>query len=112
MSIFIIVLLYGITKLIDLESKNNPNVSFFIKEGHFNQGKQINLTERDFRIAFAVEGYYTEDLKYDPRFVKWIFKMHNVQDGVTTYQDLSHHKCTDADYEQFYPTNDGSKDKL
>ena len=42
MIIFIIVFLYAIGKFIDLESKNNPNVSFFIKEGHYN-GEEINL---------------------------------------------------------------------
>ena len=33
--IFTIVLLYGITKFIHLESKNNPNVGSFTKEAAF-----------------------------------------------------------------------------
>ena len=57
--IFTIVLLYGVTKFIDLESRSNPNVSFFINEDNFGQGEQINLNERGFRIAFAVEGVYS-----------------------------------------------------
>ena len=80
MIIFTIVLLYGITKFIDLESKNNPNVSFYIKEGHF-ESEQINLNEKNFRIAFAIEGYFTKDLKYDPRYVKWIFRIRSTEDG-------------------------------
>ena len=80
MIIFTIVLLYGITKFIDLESKNNPNVSFYIKEGHF-ESEQINLNEKNFRIAFAIEGYFTKDLKYDHRYVKWIFRIRSTEDG-------------------------------
>ena len=113
MIIFIIVFLYAVTKFIDLEAKNNPNVSFFVKEGHFD-GEEINLTERGFRIAYAVEGLYPpQALKDDPAYVKWIFRVRTKTDGAPTVsKQISHHKCTDADYEQFYPTAEISKLEL
>ena len=59
----------------------------------------LNINERNFRIAFAVEGFSTNDLKYDHRYVKWIFRMFGKKDGKSYEKLISHHICTDEDYD-------------
>ena len=64
--IFAIVLLYGAIKFIHLQSKANPNVATYIREGSFSSADILDLNDMNFRIAFAVEGFRSKDLKIDP----------------------------------------------
>ena len=105
MFLFGIVLLYATVKLIQLKQLENPVVSSYIKENSFGSEDVLNMNERNFKVAFAVEGFRTKDLKYDPRYVKWIFRLYGKKDGEEYEKILSHHKCTDEDYAGFYPIN-------
>ena len=63
------------------------------------------MNKNDFRLAFAVENYKTNKLKDDPDgdFLKWIFQIHGRKDGEYFQKPLNYHKCTDEDFDQFYP---------
>ena len=66
----------------------------------------MNLNDRNFRIAFSFES--TEDgnkMKNDPRYVRWIFKIAGFKDNERYERLLPSRKCTDADYDEFYPIN-------
>ena len=56
-------------------------------------------------MAFAVENYKTQELKDDPdqKYVKWIFQMHGRKNGEYFRKVLPYHRCTDSDYDLFYP---------
>ena len=54
--IFAIVLLYGAIKFIHLQSKTNPNVASYIREGSYSSADILDLNDMNFRIAFAAEG--------------------------------------------------------
>ena len=101
--LLMIVMLYAATKLIHLMSKANPNVSSYIREGSFTEEDILNLNQMNFKIAFAVEGFVTKDLKYDPRYVKWIFRMYGKKNDEQFERILNHHICTDEDYAEFSP---------
>ena len=60
------------------------------------------MNERNVRIAFAFEGFRDLELKDDPRYVRWIFRQYYKSGGEEKERLLSHHKCTDEDYAQFY----------
>ena len=60
------------------------------------------MNERNVRIAFAFEGFRDKELKDDPRYVRWIFRQYYKSGGEEKERLLSHHKCTDEDYAQFY----------
>ena len=56
-------------------------------------------------MAVNVEDYHKPyELKDDPKYVKWIFRMYGMRDGVYFQRVLDYHICTDADYDEFYPT--------
>ena len=97
------VLLYATVKFIQLKQLANPVVSSYIKELYFGIDEHLNMNERNFKVAFAVEGFRTKDLKYDPRYVKWIFRMYGKKDGIEYEKMLDHHWCNDDDYAEFYP---------
>ena len=66
----------------------------------------MNLNDRNFRIAFSFES--TEGgnkMKNDPSYVRWIFKIAGFKDKERYERLLPSHKCTDADYDEFYPIN-------
>ena len=68
----------------------------------YGDGSEISLNDYNFRMAFAVENYNTHDLKIDPAYVKWIFRMYGSKDDVYFEKLIPYHICTDEDYSQFY----------
>ena len=63
----------------------------------------MNLNDRNFRVAVAFDGYLDRELKADPRYVKWIFRVAYKKDDVMYETILPHHMCTEEDYAEFYP---------
>ena len=59
-----------------------------------------------------MEGFSTKDLKYDPKYVKWIFRMYGKKDNKQFEKMLDHHICTDEDYAKFSPINKSSSKLL
>ena len=55
------------------------------------------------RIAFAFLGYSDQQLKDDPRFVKWIVRVSGKKDGEGYERILSYRSCTEEDIASFYP---------
>ena len=110
--LFSIVLTYATHKFIHLESKKNPVISEYHKANNFDPDEVLNLNERNFRIAFAVEGFRTNDLKIDPRYVKWIVRQYGKKEGKEFEKLLDYHVCTDEDYDAFYPIIESEEKQL
>ena len=67
------------------------------------------MNDINFKFAWAVEGYYDNKRKNDPRFVKQLVKLEKKVDGVRTFQILPFHNCSKSDFESFYPVNEKSR---
>ena len=77
------------------------------------QSEKVNLRENDFYVAFAIEDYYApRQLKNDPAYTKWLFRIYGKKDGKPYERIISHHICTDEDYDGFYPIEDASTTTL
>ena len=63
----------------------------------------MNLNKVNFRFAISFEDYRTEESKFDPRYVQWLFRLHNAKDEVKGEKLLKYHPCTDEDFKEFYP---------
>jgi len=73
-------------------------------------GETMDLGKRKFRMAFAVEQYYSPNfLLNDPAYVRWLFHIWGKRDGVAYETFIQHHLCTDEDYAEFYPITEKSK---
>ena len=101
--VFFVMILYTSLKVLHLQGKENPNISTFVRENALTSEYQFEPLKNDFRIAFSVEGFRDKQLKNDPRYVKWIVRLYGKRDDVEYERILSHHLCTDADYDEFYP---------
>ena len=67
------------------------------------------LNDFDFKIAFGVEGFRSKDLKIDPKYVKWIFRIYGKKEGKEYETILPYHRCTDKDYDDFFPIQKSSE---
>ena len=67
----------------------------------------MNLNDRNFRIAFSFEEKKAKELKDDPSYVRWIFRVKGQIKNEEFEHLLPFHECTDEDYAQFYPIKAG-----
>ena len=63
------------------------------------------MKDAKYRIAFSFEGEADKKLKNDPRYVKILARTLRSIDNVLSETILSYHKCTDKDWDDFYPVN-------
>lgn len=101
----LLVLMYAMVKFDHLNSRFNPQMSSYLVDNEKNE--DLNLNERGFRVAFAIEDYYApKRLKNDPTYIKWLFRMWGKKNGISYERLLQAHLCTEADYAEFYPIQD------
>ena len=62
----------------------------------------VNLEEIDFKIAWAVESYADGSARDDPNYVQWVVQLTTSISGNKTVRPLTYHRCTDADFDEFY----------
>ena len=57
-------------------------MSFYFKENAHDSDFAYNLNENNFRLAVTIEDYTApRQLKNDPQYVKWMFRMVGKQGG-------------------------------
>ena len=83
----------------------------YLKEDSMS-GIPLNLNERNFRVAFTVESYLSPESKNDPKYVKYLVNLHGRRNGVAYRRVLSYHKCTNEEYDEFYPVKPTQAHKL
>ena len=71
---------------------------------------RLNFNDIKFRFAFTIEGYLDREMKNDPRYVKYLVRIFGIKDGVEYQTFIPYHKCTDADWAQFYPPAESARD--
>ena len=64
-------------------------------------------------MAFAVTDYYSGDPKEDTQYVEWKATLQNLDNHVkSNATDLTIQRCNEADYENFFPIAQDSKNLL
>jgi hypothetical protein len=72
----------------------------------------VDMKDINFRAAFSVENYFDRRMIDDPRYVKTLMRLIGTRGGEKYEKILPHHKCTEADYAEFYPVDTNSVDQL
>ena len=108
----LVILSYGAIKLVQLLQRENPNVSEVLSLNVFDNTEVVSLTDIGFKIAFSIEGYLDQQMKDDPRYIKYLVRSYGKRDSVPFEKIHSIHKCTDADYAEFPPPQTNSVDLL
>ena len=80
--LLLIVLFYGANKFTFLLERRNPTISSYAERGAVTKNDKINLRDENLRFAFGIEGFLDNELKADPRYVKWYVRAVNRLDGV------------------------------
>jgi hypothetical protein len=111
-AIILLVLGYGAIKAIQLAGRQNPKVNTFKVANNYPGREMIDLNEIKFRAAFSVENYWDRRMIDDPRYVKTLMRLIGTRGGERYEKILPHHKCTEADYAEFYPAHTNSEDQL
>ncbi len=107
-----LTLAYAILKGIHLLTKKNPTINVSTIPSFIDISDTVNFNDINFRLAFSIRSDITKELIDDHRYVKWIVRRRGVRDGEAFEEMLPFHKCTDADYEEFYPVAKKSQGEL
>ena len=59
------IIMYGMLKFIQMESRANANISEYEERQTFDQNNPINQNQIGFRMAFAMRSFSMETLKYE-----------------------------------------------
>ena len=95
--IAILVLSFACVKLQHVFKRYNPNMSSYNKK--LESGEKISLGGNGPRVAFSIEDYYTPiELKDDPRYVKWMFRVFKKIENKMNVEILPFHKCKEEDF--------------
>ena len=70
-------LTYACHKFVQLILMSNTQVSEVIEQNFFDYKKRLNLGDIGFKVAFSVEGYKDNEMKDDPRYVKYFVRLIN-----------------------------------
>ena len=101
--IALIVILYGMTKFIQLTSRHNPNVSSWVEQGAVTSEIVFDFKKEGFNIAFGAEGYLDKEIKDDERYVKFFTRLVRHLDGEELETIIPNRRCRPEDLELFSP---------
>ena len=113
MMLFFVLVSYAFKKGQIFLFKENPTIQEATFSNYYDKNYQVNLKDLGFKIAFGVNDYKTGEPYDDPNYVKWVVRMNDyVNQRSIKKIDVKFHKCTEADYESFYPPNPNDADAI
>ena len=86
-----------------------PFLQEFKVSEHYDFSDEIDLNEINYRIAFSFVNANSKKLKNDPRYVKILVRAVRRIDGDLSETILGFHRCTDKDWDKFYPVTPKSQ---
>ena len=92
------LMMYGSAKFIQLYQRHNPNISTHNVVHFYSKEEPMNLNEVNFRFAIAFEDFHDNQSKFDPQYVRWMFRHYGSRNGVKYEKFLKYHRCTEEDY--------------
>ena len=103
MSLLVVVVLlaYGTLKFSQMLSKHNPFISEITERNFFDYETSLDLNEIKFKMAFSIEGYLDNEIRDDPRYVKYIVRIYGKREDIEYQEMIPFHKCTEEDWQQF-----------
>ena len=76
----------------------------------------FNVKDEGFKMAFALERHISseiiDDSKEDKRYFKWFAQYNEYKNGKKHRYEIPMKPCTESDYEEFYPVDPGSKNRI
>ena len=107
-----ITTVFFIARFLHFIERQNPTVNTYQRKDAFANDDRLLLGNDGFRLAFAVENYFTQKSLQDPRYVKWFATLVIASDGEQKEYELQTNLCRDEDFEKFYPIEERSSFRL
>ena len=101
--IFTLMMVYSLTKLLQLLQRHNPQVASFLEGGVLDSSLVFNFRDREWRFAFAIEGFLDKEPKEDPRYVKGLARLMWKREGVDGETVIPYHNCSPEELDAFAP---------
>ena len=80
---------------------------------NFDPSYVVNTKDIGFKFAWGIETTYNPQPKFDSNYVQWVAEMPiNNDDTIGHSRLLKFHKCTDDDYDSFYPPSNAFKNNF
>ena len=98
--IFLLTFAFGLLKLQDLVKRKNPLLSANTEDIGIDE--TYSLGNGQFMMAFAMHKFHGSILDFDARYVRWIVRTWEDQDGERAETFYPLHLCTKADLNRFY----------
>lgn len=92
--------------------KKNPEITAVLFRDEFDDEEIFDTRKEDFRLAFTVEDYFTNENRLDERYVKWFVKHTTIIDGKSEAREIPAYRCSDTDYAQFHPIDESAEGLL
>ena len=76
-------------------------------DSNYDADYRLNLNDTRFKLAIGVRGTNDFNIKDDPNYVQWLFRIRNTEQSPTgeieNYIPVKTHICNEKDWNQFYP---------
>ena len=95
------MLVYSLTKFVQLIKRHNPQVASFVEEGNLDASFVFNFKEQGVRFAFGVEGFLDKETKEDSRYVKGIARLRYQHNGIRGESIIPYHPCIKEELDKF-----------
>lgn len=96
---------YAMSSFSQMITHSNPLITIATIQNYFDSTNVVNFDNFGFKVAFFVQGYIDNEPKDDPDKVQWVIQLNTCKgcNGYPVATNLTTHKCTDADFDSFYP---------
>ena len=99
--IYVLTFAFGLLKLQHLIEYKNPTLMSSTELLETSE-ETYSLDSDEFMMAFALQKYGGEILRYDPRYVRWIIRTWEREDDESTFTFYPLHQCSDEEVSNFY----------
>ena len=99
--IAMVMLVYASIKFSHLMMKHNPTIASFTVEGDIDPEDRFNFRDNGLKFAFGIEGFIDQELKEDPRYVKFFARLYGFKDGEIYEKFIPVHHCTSEELDDF-----------
>lgn len=102
--LFLLLAAYTYQRFMKLILRENPDIQIATISNFYDKDYTVNLSEIGFKLAFGVNDYKDGKPYDDPNYVKWTVRLNDYENQRSVNkQNIKFHKCTEADYDSFYP---------
>ena len=101
-SLMMVTILFAIQKLQVMLLRKRPDIIVFTDDAGTDSSLKFNVVDQDFMMAFSAS-QWDKGARTDSRYIQWLTTVVTATKDSYTEVNYPMHRCTDADFDNFYP---------